>query len=48
LLVAGSVVAVGAALIATANVASPASTQVLLVAAAVIAIAVTAGAKGRG
>ena len=45
---AGSVVAVVAALIATANIASPAATQVLLGAAAVIALAVTAGVKGRG
>ena len=48
ILVAGSVVAVGAALIATAGLLSPAATQVLLGAAAVIAVAVSAGAKGRG
>ena len=48
LFVAGSVVAVAAALIATAGIVSAGATQVLLGSAVVIALAVTAGAKGRG
>ena len=48
ILIAGSVVAVAAALIATAGIASPGATQVLLGSAVVIALAVAAGTKGRG
>ena len=47
ILLAGSAVAVGAALVATAGVTSPAATHVLLASAAIIAIAVTAGSKER-
>jgi hypothetical protein len=44
----GSVAAVAAALVATAGVAGRGTTGLLLASAAVIALAVTAGAKGRG
>jgi len=47
ILLAGSAVAVGAALIATAGITGPAATQVLLASAAIIALAVTAGSKER-
>ncbi len=47
ILLVGSVVAVAAALIATAGVAGRAASQLLLVSAAIIALAVTAGSKGR-
>ena len=46
-LLAGSAAAVGAALLATAGVASPAATHVLLASAAIIALAVTAASKER-
>lgn len=48
ILVAGSVLALGAALLATADVAGRATSQLLLASAAIIALAVTAGSKGRG
>lgn len=47
ILLTGSLVAVAAALIATAGVAGRGTSGVLLGSAAVIALAVTAGAKGR-
>lgn len=47
ILLIGSVAAVAAALIATAGVAGRGPSGLLLASAAVIALAVTAGAKGR-
>ena len=47
ILLTGSVMAVAAALVATAGVAGRGPSGVLLVSAAVIALAVTAGSKGR-
>jgi hypothetical protein len=47
ILLAGSVVAVAAALIATAGIAGRATSGVLLATAAIIAGAVTAASKGR-
>ena len=47
ILLAGSIVAVAAALIATAGIAGRAASGVLLATAAVIALAVTAASKGR-
>jgi hypothetical protein len=47
ILLVGSVVAVAAALVATAGVAGRGTTELLLGSAAVIALAVTAGGKGR-
>jgi len=47
MLVTGSVVAVAAALIATAGIAGRGTSGVLLASAAVIALAVTAASKGR-
>ena len=48
ILISGSVLAVGAALVATADVAGRVASQLLLASAAIIALAVTAGSKGRG
>jgi hypothetical protein len=47
ILVTGSVVAVAAALLATAGVAGRGASELLLGSAAVIALAVTASSKGR-
>jgi hypothetical protein len=47
ILVTGSVVAVAAALLATAGVTGPWTSELLLGSAAVIALAVTAGSKER-
>jgi len=47
ILLTGSVVAVAAALVATTGVASHGTSGLLLGSAAVIALAVTAGSKGR-
>ena len=47
ILLIGSVMALGAALAATSGVAGKGTTQLLLGSAAVIALAVTAGSKGR-
>ncbi len=48
ILIAGSVLAVVAALVATADVVSRTASQLLLASAAIIALAVTAGSKERG
>jgi len=47
ILLTGSVVAVAAALVATAGVAERGPSGLLLASAAIIALAVTAGSKGR-
>ena len=47
ILLTGSVVAVAAALVATAGVAGRGASGLLLASAAIIALAVTAGSKGR-
>lgn len=47
ILLTGSVMAVAAALVATAGVAGRGPSGVLLASAAIIALAVTAGSKGR-
>ena len=47
ILLTGSVVAVAAALVATAGVADSGPSGLLLASAAIIALAVTAGSKGR-
>jgi hypothetical protein len=47
ILLTGSVMAVGAALVATAGVVGRGASELMLAAAAIIALAVTAGSKGR-